>query len=43
MNITNLDIIGQLERLAEACPWDRVDVWVQREPEGKYSFVAYIG
>lgn len=43
MTITNLDIIGQLERLAEACPWDQVDLWAQREPEGKYSFVAYIG
>ena len=42
MKITSLDIIGQLERLAEACPWDNVDIWVCREPEGRVSFMAKV-
>ena len=40
--ITSLDIIGQLERLAEACPWERVSLWTHREPDGAYSFTAYV-
>lgn len=42
MKITDLDIIGQIERLAEAFPWDVVDIWLQRDPEGKYRFTAYL-
>ena len=42
MKITSLDIIGQLERLAESCPWDTVNVWVTRTPEGRYSFTGYV-
>jgi hypothetical protein len=42
MKITSLDIVGQLERLAEACPWDTVNIWVTRTPEGKYSFTGYV-
>ena len=40
--ITNLDIIGELERLGAACPWDGVDIWTKREPEGVYDFTAYV-
>lgn len=42
MNITNLDIISELERLAEACPWDEVDLWARRAPAGEYRFTAYV-
>lgn len=42
MTITNLDIVGQLERLAQACPWDTVDLWISREPEGKTNFTAHV-
>lgn len=42
MNLTNLDIIGQLERLAEACPWDQAEIWICRTPEGRYEFTAHI-
>lgn len=42
MKITSLDIVGQLERLAENCPWDTVNLWVTRTPEGKYSFTGYV-
>lgn len=24
------------------CPWDRVDIWVTRTPEGEYRFTAYV-
>lgn len=41
MKINDLNIIEQLERLAQACPWQRVDIWTTREPEGKYRFTAY--
>lgn len=36
------EIYQQLERLAEAFPWDRVDIWIERAPEGVYRFTAYI-
>lgn len=42
MKIQTIDIIGELERLAAACPWDNVDIWICRKPEGAYRFVAYI-
>jgi hypothetical protein len=42
MKIKSDDIIAQVERLAEACPWDDVDLWTRRTPEGKYDFTAYV-
>jgi len=42
MKLTEQNIIGELERLAEACPWDSVDLWITREPEGKFGFTAYV-
>lgn len=42
MQITESNVIAQLERLAEGCPWDGVDLWICREPEGNYGFTAYI-
>lgn len=42
MKIDNANIIGELERFAAACPWNRVDIWVCRAPEGAYSFLAYV-
>jgi hypothetical protein len=41
MEIQNIDIIEQVERLAEACPWDSVDLWITRRPEGVFRFTAY--
>ena len=42
MKITNMDIIEQVERLADACPWDKVELWVCRQPEGDYGFTAHV-
>jgi hypothetical protein len=42
MKLTDQSLIAELERLAEACPWDSVDLWITREPEGRYGFTAYI-
>jgi hypothetical protein len=42
MKITSIDIISEIERLAEALPWDQVDIWTRRTPEGEYRFVAYV-
>jgi hypothetical protein len=42
VKITSIDIIGELERLAAAFPWDSVDLWITREPEGRCKFTAYI-
>lgn len=41
MKIKSSDLIAQLERLAEACPWQHVDLWITRRPQGTYSFTAY--
>lgn len=38
----NIDILGELERLAASFPWDSVDLWVKREPEGSLDFTAYV-
>lgn len=35
-------IFAQLERLAAACPWDEVDIWLCREPEGKISYTCHV-
>ena len=42
MKITNMDIIEQVERLAAACPWDKVELLVCRQPEGDYRFTAHV-
>lgn len=42
MKITDLNIIAELQRLAEACPWDNVELTVHRNPPGTHSFIAYI-
>ena len=42
MKLTSLDIIAQVERLAEACPWDTVSLWIYRNPEGDYSFTGHL-
>ena len=42
MQITGIDILVQVERLAAACPWDKVDLWVCRAPEGNYDFTSYV-
>ena len=41
MQINNLNIIEQLERMAEACPWQRVEIWTKRYPDGAYDFTSY--
>lgn len=38
----NIDILGQLERLAASFPWDSVDLWVSRRPEGTLDWTAYV-
>jgi hypothetical protein len=42
MKVDSQNIIAELERLAEAFPWDVVNLWIGREPEGKVRFTAYI-
>lgn len=42
MKLTSIDIIGEIERLAAACPWDHVEIWIKREPEGTFSFTGYV-
>jgi hypothetical protein len=42
MQTTDQTIYQALETLAAAFPWDRVSVWVDRQPEGIYSFTVYI-
>lgn len=39
---TNTTILEQLERLGAAFPWDRVQITVERAPEGELKFSAYI-
>ncbi len=41
MKLTHENIIGELERLAEALPWEEVMIWVARKPEGEINFTAY--
>ena len=43
MNISNLNIIEELERLAAECPWETVDIWLSRTAEGHYHFTACAG
>lgn len=42
MRLTDIDIIVQIERLAEACPWDKTQLWVTRTPEGEFGFTCYL-
>jgi hypothetical protein len=42
MKITDIDLIAQLERFAEACPWDTVELWISRAPAGDYAFTGYL-
>jgi hypothetical protein len=36
------NILEQLERLAAGFPWDGVELWVKRKPEGTYHFTSYV-
>ena len=36
------EILIALEQLGQAFPWEKVQIWTQRTPEGKISFVSYI-
>lgn len=40
MNDTQL--FAELERFAASYPWQKVSIWVQRTPEGKLDYVAYL-
>lgn len=42
MKLTSIDVIGELERLAAACPWEGVEITIRRKPEGIYDFVVYL-
>lgn len=35
-------VFFELERLAAAAPYERVDLWIQRTPKGELSYVAYL-
>lgn len=39
----NQRIMQTLESLGAALPWDTVDLWIGREPEGRVSFTAHVG
>lgn len=40
--MNNNNIMEQLERLAAAFPWDKVDIWVCREPQGAIEFKGIV-
>lgn len=42
MQLTNLNLLEQVELLAAACPWDQVSIEVKRTPEGVYSFFGWL-
>lgn len=42
MTDTNMQILEALETLAEAFPWDKVELQINREPDGKLSFAAWL-
>lgn len=42
MKITSADITAEIERLAEAFPWDTVSMWIDRRPEGRWHFTAHL-
>lgn len=38
----NVEILEALEVLAAAMPWDTVNIWIERRPEGKISYAAIV-
>ena len=40
--MSNLEILENLERLAQAFPWDEVEIVLHRKPEGTYRFSVYM-
>lgn len=42
MITADISIFAALERLAAACPWDRVDIWVERAPKGEILYHAIV-
>lgn len=39
----NQRILETLESLGAALPWETVDLWIGREPEGHLSFTTHVG
>jgi molybdopterin converting factor small subunit len=39
--MTDTTLFEILERLGGAFPWQKVGIWVQREPQGTLDYVAY--
>ena len=39
---TESSILNALEALAASFPWDTVDLWIRRQPEGEIGFTAYV-
>lgn len=35
-------ILATLERFGAMFPWDKVAIWLEREPDGKITFTAYV-
>lgn len=35
------EIFEALEVLSQHCPWEGVDIWITREPNGKMAYTAY--
>lgn len=42
MNTNNLQILEALETLAQAFPWDTVQIEINRLPEAKYRYTAWL-
>lgn len=41
-SLTDSDIVGALEALGAQFPWDTVDLWISRTPEGTVAFTAHL-
>ena len=39
---TDSKVFESLEILGAAFPWDTVDLWIKREPNGEIGFTAYV-
>lgn len=42
MKATDCEILGALEAFGAAFPWDKVDLWLIREPEGTIRYSAIL-
>lgn len=40
--LTDIAILAALETLAAAMPWDSVEIWIKRNPEGTYYYTTCV-